>query len=218
MTQSLWPSRLTAVIASQVQRLRAGKMSAQQLSDATAELGHPLARSVIANLESGRRDVVSVAELLVLARALGVPPVLLIFPLGHEPLVEVLPDTKLPTWQAARWFVGDDPFPGSGDDVEESPVAYFREQDRLLSDWQQARRSLAEARAKTGGAGWDTPTERPDLLGAHLMEVQYLEGAVRAIEAQLRRHRTAMRRFGLDPGALPAELSHVEDGAELGQR
>ena len=68
-----WPARVAATVAREVRRYRESqrpKMSAQQLADRTAELGAPIPRSVLANLESGRRETVSVAEILVLAAAL----------------------------------------------------------------------------------------------------------------------------------------------------
>ena len=63
----------------------------QQLADRTAELGMPIPRSVLANLESGRRDTVSVAEVLVLAAALDVAPIELICPVGFDKQTEMLP-------------------------------------------------------------------------------------------------------------------------------
>ena len=66
-------------------------MSVQKLADRTAELGMPIPRSVLANLESGRRDTVSVAEVLVLAAALDVAPVELICPVGFDKQMGMLP-------------------------------------------------------------------------------------------------------------------------------
>jgi transcriptional regulator with XRE-family HTH domain len=53
-------------------------MSAQELSDATERLGLMVSRSVIANFESGRRAAITVDELIVLSRALGLNPVKLL--------------------------------------------------------------------------------------------------------------------------------------------
>jgi len=50
-------------------------MMAPQPANRTAELGYKLPRSVPANLKNERRDRTSVAELLILAAALDVPPV-----------------------------------------------------------------------------------------------------------------------------------------------
>lgn len=45
--------------------------SAKEVSDQTARLGLPVSRSVIANFESGRRTSMTVDEMVVLARSLG---------------------------------------------------------------------------------------------------------------------------------------------------
>ena len=65
-----WPARMAHLVAGEVRRYRERqqpRMSAQQLSDRTGELGMLSPRSVLANLESGRRETVSAAEIMVLA-------------------------------------------------------------------------------------------------------------------------------------------------------
>lgn len=54
-------------------------VSGRELSERCATLGHPMPRNVIANLESGRKTSLPVHELVVLATALGVPPVSLLY-------------------------------------------------------------------------------------------------------------------------------------------
>jgi transcriptional regulator with XRE-family HTH domain len=61
---------------------------------------------VIANLENGRRETLSVAELLILAAALDVPPVMLIAAVGHEAHVQILPGVEETTWRARGWILG----------------------------------------------------------------------------------------------------------------
>ncbi|WP_334123788.1 helix-turn-helix domain-containing protein [Glutamicibacter sp.] len=56
------------------------KWSAEHLASATEKVGHKIARQVIANIENGRRESVSIAELMTFASALEVSPVDLIFP------------------------------------------------------------------------------------------------------------------------------------------
>jgi transcriptional regulator with XRE-family HTH domain len=79
-------------------------MSAQELADATAALGHPITRSQIANYESGRKHSLDVTELLVIAAALRVSPTLLLFPDALDRAVEVLPDQSMSTRDAIVWF------------------------------------------------------------------------------------------------------------------
>jgi hypothetical protein len=83
-----------------------GNLSASRLSDRTAELGMRISPSVIAKLDSGHRGgVLSVAELLVLAAALELPPVALLVPDALED-VEILPDKSIPGLTAVGWLTG----------------------------------------------------------------------------------------------------------------
>ncbi len=107
-----WGAQLTRSIAEEVKRCRkARSWSAQKLSDECAALGYDFPRSTLADLENGRRSHISVAELLVLARALDIPPVLLVFPVGHQSEAEVFPGEKRPVFRAALWFTGEAPSP-----------------------------------------------------------------------------------------------------------
>lgn len=60
-------------------------------------------------MENGRarQEGISVAEVLVLADALDVPPALIVFPLEGQGTVEVLPGREMTAWAAYRWFCGD---------------------------------------------------------------------------------------------------------------
>jgi len=105
-----WQVRTARLVAREVRRYRENrrpKMSAQQLADRTAELGMPIPRSVLANLESGRRETVSVAEVLVLAAALGVSPIELMCPVGFDEKAEMLPGRMMDPREAMRWFTGE---------------------------------------------------------------------------------------------------------------
>jgi transcriptional regulator with XRE-family HTH domain len=104
-----WSAEITRLVAREVRRYREQrrpKLSTQQLADRTAELGMPIPRSVLANLESGRRDSVSVAEVLVLAAALDVAPIDLICPVGFDKTTEMLPGREMDPLVARRWFTG----------------------------------------------------------------------------------------------------------------
>ncbi|MGY1609368.1 helix-turn-helix domain-containing protein [Geodermatophilus sp. SYSU D00700] len=200
MTQdNEWAQRLTAVIAGQLKAIRQERgMSAQQLADATVNLGHPVPRSVIANLENGRRDSIGIPEVLVLARALDVPPVTLLFPLGRRSDVEVLPGTSVGTWTAVRWFTGEGGTPRASDGAEVSepysgvradpPVAMFREDDALRDSYLVARGWLLHAPESSPGV---VEQARRELIAA---------------ANRWSRHRRRMRDLGLEPGRLPPEI------------
>lgn len=142
MTQPNWSARLVRSIAGEVKRHReAQDMSAQRLADRCAELGQPIPRSVLANLESGRREALSVPELLVLAEALGVPPVALLVPLGHSDQVEALPGRSVSTSDALAWLAGDKPLPGT-DWLPGGPrlaVSLYKSHQRFFTEWTRWR-------------------------------------------------------------------------------
>ncbi|MGY1730150.1 helix-turn-helix domain-containing protein [Geodermatophilus sp. SYSU D01045] len=185
-----WAKRLTQVIADGIRAAR-GRVSAQKLADRCTELGYPIPRSTISNLESGRKETISVQELLVLARALEIPPLLLLFPLGRVDRVPLLPEVDAPTWPAARWFTGEFGFPTTLDDgrwevVDRDHYAFinavthdFRSQEEVVEEWRRARQR---------GDGDQQRSEERSL--------------------QLIRRR--IREQGLDPGELPAELAFVD--------
>ncbi|MGI5214947.1 helix-turn-helix domain-containing protein [Plantactinospora sp. CA-290183] len=195
MTQPDWPARLVKVIAGEVKRHRqARSMSAQQLADACAELGHPIARSVLANLENGRRPTISVPELLVLALALQVPPMLLIVPLGHAESVEVAPGVAVPATEAMRWIRGEawvlKPPPEGADGS--AVVASFVTHHSELSRWEWAR--YYASRIRSGEIeGTEQEAERHDA------------DAERSL-AHLENLRQLMRARGLTPPPAPEQL------------
>jgi transcriptional regulator with XRE-family HTH domain len=103
-----WPARLAARVGQSIARVRKErKMTAQALAKACADLGLPIGRVVIANLERGHRETITVGELMALAAALDVPPVTLVFPVGEPGEVEYLPGRTADAWDAALWFSGD---------------------------------------------------------------------------------------------------------------
>jgi hypothetical protein len=109
----LWSAELVRRIGAAMKTAR-GSRSAKWLSDRTAELGFRVSPTVIAKLDSGHRgNVLSVAELLVLAAALDVAPVALLYPGPYEQETELLPGLPSTEFLAAQWFSGihDAPHP-----------------------------------------------------------------------------------------------------------
>src|SRR5664280_405378 len=99
-----WEARMTETVARQIDHWRGVRsLGAQKLADRTAELGMPVARNTIANLENGRRTTRTVGELLALAAALDIPPVVLLVPLGTSSDAETLPGVTVSTDRAFGW-------------------------------------------------------------------------------------------------------------------
>jgi len=109
---------VTQSIAGEIrQRRKARGMSAEDLAAACGDLGMPIPRSTLADLENGRRASISVAEWLAIATALDVPPVMLLCPVGTAETAEVLPGAEAPAFRAAQWVAGEAPLrhPGRAD-------------------------------------------------------------------------------------------------------
>ena len=200
MTQPDWQERATRVIASEVRRWRTQRgLSAQQLADECKRLGFPIARSVLANLENERRETVSVAEVQILAAALKVPAVLLLFPLGRAEIVEVLPGRDVSPWAAIEWFTGNsedpaDPNSGRPQLGTHSPIVLWAEHLRCDGLIPVQRRWL------------DSPeAQDPAMKITAGREAQSLQINISA----LRRIREVMTETGLTPPPLLPETARV---------
>ena len=101
-----WMKRQAAALGARVRRVRLAKgMSVQAVADrATNDLGYKMLRTTLANLEAGARRNVTLGEVSVLAEALDVPPLGLLFPIDEPATVEVLPGVHRTPWDAWRWF------------------------------------------------------------------------------------------------------------------
>lgn len=82
-------------------------MSAEQLAEAISTLGLRYTRTQVSNLESGRRDSITVGEVMAFAAVLEVPPALLLFPIGTDDPVSILPGQTTNPWTAYQCFIGE---------------------------------------------------------------------------------------------------------------
>lgn len=172
-------------------------MSTQQLAKACEQLGHPIARSVLANFENGRRLTVSVPEIYVLAHALDVSPALLLFPLGREETVETSPGKEVPTWDALKWFAGRTAPGPDNDHRSDVPTVLWEAHDNIVSGWLTAPNFMINQQR----AGI-VPTE--DAYAS-------VRASRRLFEDSLRALRVRMRTLGLTPPPLPDELQRIAD-------
>ena len=135
MTQSEdWGGILHARIAQAIRTARQGKLSAQQLADETERLGYGISRSQIANYESGRKKSLDVAELVVIAAALRVPPLQLLFPDEPDDDIDTLPGQRTSTFQAKARFTGDPGLLWPGPEVTDLTEKLNRMNDFMKSD------------------------------------------------------------------------------------
>lgn len=128
-----WAREMAAEIGRSVRMIRARRgLSAEHLSVRCAELGHAIPRNTIANLENGRKETVPVHELVILAAALGVSPVELVYPVGRADKVEELPGKEQDPLMAAEWFC--DERGAEGDTAVGLHRAFLLRVEELLDD------------------------------------------------------------------------------------
>jgi hypothetical protein len=100
-----WAQAMTNRIAAQIRELR-GKRSVQWLEGRTIELGSRVSRSTISELETGQRKTITLADVIVLAAALEVPVIDLIYPGTWNTAVNLLPGVRVSKAEAAEKFGG----------------------------------------------------------------------------------------------------------------
>ncbi|WP_327319290.1 hypothetical protein [Streptomyces sp. NBC_01235] len=209
-------ARVAQRVGREVARAREGvggrRMTAQALANRTAELGHPLDRSVIAKLEKGFRQSVTVADVVVLARALDVAPVSLLFPLG-EPEVELAPGDIRSTWPALQWFGAEGPYPApSGSEGEtqrwEPPpaIGLFRQHEDYVHQCLQAAARAADSRLQSTLSEGDERARLEAVADADAQLALSLRDMVKAL-------RKTLRAVNHEPPPLPKAFRGLDEHA-----
>ena len=194
MTKADWASEQARRIAATVRQLR-GNRSGQWLSDETAKAGHRISRTTISELESGKRKAVTTAELCVLAWALQVPPMRLLYPDLPDGPVDIVPGVTVPSIKAATWFSGEsdlgepEPKPASlesdSDRIKKIRSWAAHQSDSLLelsrerNEIEQRIRSLVIVNARL-------KSENPSGAKALANDIADAESRIRTITRQLR--------------------------------
>lgn len=122
MSQTKRPHR---AIADRVKALRKGRgWSAQRLADEMVKVGISWDRSIVANLENGRRASVSVEEWLALAYVLDVAPVNVVVPTESDVTgVELVQGLIVDPGVAREWIRGRKPIGDQDMDTYFSKIA-----------------------------------------------------------------------------------------------
>jgi transcriptional regulator with XRE-family HTH domain len=154
-------SSATQTVAAQVRELRQRRgWSAEDLARECERLGAPdLNRSVLANLESGRRKYITADEVLTLAYALDVAPVHLLVPIDRRDDLDadryrVAPDVFLSPAATRAWIRGTFCPPGRDPrryfgnvpaDEYQPPTPGMREASESLAALEDAERQLFDS-------------------------------------------------------------------------
>ena len=207
MARDQWPTAFTARIALGMREARkAAGLTMGDVAHGCADRGlTEITEQSVKNLESGRKASMTIADFVVLADVLGVPPVTLLFPLGTSATVEVLPGREVSPWDALAWFTGetpmDQPAPeGTARDV----LDVFRNHGDLVAAALMST-ALATQRRRQASTTLDRARRTALLERASGYEEHAFEDC-----AELRAFRARMRDRNLVPPALPAELAHVD--------
>jgi transcriptional regulator with XRE-family HTH domain len=103
--QLAWAERIGNAI--QDRRKQLG-LTAQELARRTEKIGYPISRVAISKIESNSRaGKIDVAEVAVLAMALGSPPVMLLYPGLPHTSYRYLPNAQHYAIDALMWFTGE---------------------------------------------------------------------------------------------------------------
>ncbi|TFC03630.1 helix-turn-helix domain-containing protein [Cryobacterium mannosilyticum] len=180
------------------------KMSAEELAE---KAGFGLTRSIVANLENGRKDDLTVRQLMAIALVLHVSPADLVFDVTKPYYEMVLTDgegfeAKALAWLAREWFGGTSDVRSLNAHVDGSPLleggypAFFdqlvaetlRHRSSLHVQLAKVERELAELRktAQDEGRRPDEDAERD------------ANEKIRALQAQLYTTDNALRSNGVD--------------------
>jgi transcriptional regulator with XRE-family HTH domain len=177
---------------------------------------------VIANLENGRRETLSIAELLILAAALDVPPIMLIAAVGHEAHVQILPGVEETTWRARGWILGalapsyNNFSPRSWQQGRRAIELY--DMHRLLVN--ECQQVLRRVRRLAGDRELDV-TDFPFLEGTSKLQLTTLTETVVELSYsldQLRTHRNHIRSEGYLAPQVPSSLAIMLRESESGGR
>lgn len=228
-----WIRQVARTIANEMKWWRKQRaLSNQQLSERCSRLGYPISRDVLANLET-RSQAFTLPQLLAIAMALNVPPILLVYPLGARHVMAA-PDYRLSPWEAIKWFVGDDRPKRRmlGTDEEATDGAQDNGSDRYdtgglsrrsrvdrVREWEQAfgvlelyrRHDQYVRRYQFEQDGVVQELRRmaePGIVerGEERRRTDALARDLTNTMEILKRHRRYMRGLGLEPPALPPNI------------
>ena len=222
-----WATRLNADTGARIAAYRKQrKLTAQQLADRCAELGLPIERGLLAKIEKGIRQGLNVGEIAVFAKALGVPPILLLLPVGESETTEVLPGEHADTWAAFTWFTGERPFrrrsadgtwTATADDLADwsesvNPIAEYQEHEVKLHTLEAAADLVRHAirRGAVLEKGIQVGPDQRESVDEYRRDAEKGAALQRERERDLYFLRLRMRNHGIQPPRLPERFEYID--------
>ena len=219
-SETIKPGPVGEHLAGCLRRIRESRhVTYTELTKRLEQLRHPIPILGLRRIERGERRV-DVDDLVALARALHVPPVLLLFPVeSADPVVELVPGVVAEPLEALAWFVGDGPPPLglTADQYDEKFGRGQRDPLTGLHEWYENPDSSWEAdaapvllrrRHERLVSDWLTSQQIAKRLASDKESSEELNYKLLTLaEDQLRALRGEMRRLGIVPPKLPPALA-----------
>ena len=196
---------ITAVIAKRVRELREHwRMSGAALAAEMVELGVNWNRTTVAKLESGRRESISVQELLALGKALRVPPVWLLFDPTDGSPVPIARNYQPNPWDAAVWLTGRDPVQDQSDTYRAARDALYLASQTIFS--------LGTVKGASGGAFLEKMFDDEEKQRRHEEGIrQVILMSLRSVQGGLE----GMRELGYWIPSVPESVFELADSLDV---
>jgi transcriptional regulator with XRE-family HTH domain len=169
---------------------KARRLSTQKLSELCTGVGYAVPRNTIVNLETGRKESLSVQELVAIALALDTPPVMLLYSLDRD--VEIAPGEPRNPFHAVEWFSGR---------WSAAAASELTDSDRLVAPHLQILRDYVERadQARQSAAIIDAVAGDPQAAGIRTEAQERLDWLM----GQMSKLRGVLREEGIQPPELP---------------
>lgn len=172
-----WAGRIGRAVRER--RMQLG-LTAERLAGRTEALGYPISRVAISKIETNKRaGKVDIAEVAILAAALTIPPVMLLYPSLPHGSYRYLPSVQNHALDGLLWFTGETlGYPGFGEFGADDPAvlqtaAQPLNLSRTFHEAERARRiAVAAAETSRGAATTSQETEFLDRSAAQQLRVR----------------------------------------------
>lgn len=185
------------------------RLTTEQLAERCSEAyGEPgkVKGSTLNGLFAGKRKSIGAAEIMIFAAALGVPPVMLMLPIGLEETVEARPGYFAPIGRATLGFNGLEAWRGFHEPTRTGPaderlVSYVFSAWKAEDDFHETLSATIRTYIRDFDSAFDV---------ALIIAIQRLKNAVKVLQTA----RMELRREGIAPEDLDAPFQWADEVAD----